>query len=93
MHSVVRLTVEDHGPGIPPGIRDRVFDPFFTTKGHATFSGLGLSIAHGIVRAHGGEMRLESEPGRFTRVHVELPAAGTGSTERDAAEAGSALNG
>lgn len=69
----IRFTVEDRGPGVPQGIRDQVFDPFFTTKGRATYSGLGLSIAHSIVHAHGGEMSVESEEGRFTRVHMDLP--------------------
>jgi CheY-like chemotaxis protein len=54
-------------------VRKRAFDPFFTTKGpHGT--GLGLSVAYGIVRRHGGRIDIESAPGRGTRVHVRLPA-------------------
>jgi two-component system, cell cycle sensor histidine kinase and response regulator CckA len=71
--SLVRLTVEDRGLGIPADVQSRVFDPFFTTKGQATFSGLGLAIAHSIVRTHGGEMSLESKEGQFTRIHIDLP--------------------
>ena len=69
----VRVTVEDHGAGIPEDIRGRVFDPFFTTKDRATGTGLGLSISHGIIQDHHGELRIECEMGRYTRFHLELP--------------------
>ena len=71
----VVVHVEDDGAGIDPGIRDRIFDPFFTTKAVGEGSGLGLGIALGIVRSHGGEIRVDSEPGRGTRFSVHLPAA------------------
>jgi len=69
----VRLTVEDHGPGIPDDLRKRIFDPFFTTKPHDKGTGLGLSISHGIVKDHGGELSVESAPGQWTRFHIDLP--------------------
>jgi PAS domain S-box-containing protein len=69
----IRITVEDHGTGITPEVRERMFDPFFTTKGRDEGTGLGLSISHGIVKEHHGEWFVESEPGRFTRMSVELP--------------------
>jgi len=69
----VRTTVEDHGNGIPAGVRDRVFDPFYTTKRAGKGTGLGLSISHGIVKEHHGELRFETETGRFTRFHLDLP--------------------
>lgn len=69
----VRLTVEDHGTGIAPAHRDRLFDPFFTTKGRDKGTGLGLSVSDGIVRNHGGVIRVESELGQYTRFHVDLP--------------------
>ena len=69
----IRITVEDFGIGIPSRITDRIFDPFFTTKPKETGTGLGLSISYGIVRDHGGELTVESEPGRYTRFHVDLP--------------------
>jgi CheY-like chemotaxis protein len=55
--------------------RRRAFDPFFTTKGSLA-SGLGLSVAYGIVRRHGGRIDLESAPGQGTRVRIRLPALG-----------------
>lgn len=69
----IRLTVEDRGTGIQPEVRERIFDPFFTTKGRSQGTGLGLSISHGIVKEHHGEWTVESEPDKFTRMHVDLP--------------------
>lgn len=69
----IRLTVQDHGTGIAPEVQERMFDPFFTTKGRDKGTGLGLSISHGIVKDHHGQWTVESEPGQFTRMHVDLP--------------------
>ncbi len=74
----VRLTVEDFGNGIPKTILERVFDPFFTTKPCSEGTGLGLSVSHGIVQEHGGRLKVESEPGQFTRFHLDLPVAEEG---------------
>ncbi len=73
--SWLRLTVEDHGTGIPEEVRARIFDPFFSTKPRDKGTGLGLSISHGIVRDHGGVLSVESEEGQWTRFHVDLPTA------------------
>ena len=69
----VVITVKDKGPGMDPEVLEHVFDPFFSTK--FLGRGLGLSAARGIVKEHGGEMLVESEPGRGTTVSVFLPAA------------------
>jgi PAS domain S-box-containing protein len=69
----VLIHVADDGCGIDPRVRDRIFDPFFTTKPIGQGTGLGLSISYGIVKAHGGTIAVESEPGRGTRFTVRLP--------------------
>ncbi len=72
-----RVTVEiaDTGRGIAPEDQARIFDPFFTTKPVGAGTGLGLSISHGIVTSLGGEIAVESAPGRGTTMRVLLPAA------------------
>jgi two-component system sensor histidine kinase HydH len=67
----VRITIADTGAGIPKEDLPRVFDPYFTTRSSGT--GLGLAIVHKIVEAHGGEVRLESEPGKGTTATILLP--------------------
>jgi signal transduction histidine kinase len=67
------LEVTDTGPGIPEEVRPKIFDPFFTTKPVGEGTGLGLSIVMGVVQAHGGEVRVDSEPGRGATFTVSLP--------------------
>jgi len=67
--------VEDDGCGMEPEIRERIFDPFFTTKPVGEGTGLGLGITYGIIRNHGGDITVESEPGHGTRFCVQLPVA------------------
>jgi polar amino acid transport system substrate-binding protein len=69
----VLLEVRDDGRGIPPEHLAHVLDPFFTTRLESGGTGLGLSLAWGIVRGHGGDLELASEPGRGTTVTVRLP--------------------
>lgn len=70
----VRVRVTDTGTGIAPETIDRIFDPFFTTKQLGQGSGLGLSIALGIVKSHGGFLTVQSELGKGTTFEVFLPA-------------------
>jgi signal transduction histidine kinase/ActR/RegA family two-component response regulator len=69
------VTVEDNGPGIPREIQTRIFDPFFTTKEIGEGTGLGLYICHQIVKDCGGELTIDSAPGKGTKVSVKLPRA------------------
>jgi len=71
----VQLTVRDSGAGIPPETLQRIFDPYFTTKEKGKGTGLGLAVVQGVVRSHGGAVRVESEPGRGSRFSIFLPAA------------------
>jgi signal transduction histidine kinase len=70
---VIRVVVEDNGPGISPDVLPRIFDPFFTTKPTGEGTGLGLSICHGIVSEHGGHIWAESHPGQGALFFLELP--------------------
>lgn len=67
------IEVEDNGRGMEPAVLAHIFDPFFTTKNAEQGTGLGLSISHGIVAAHGGELRCRSRPGEGTRFRIEIP--------------------
>jgi PAS domain S-box-containing protein len=71
----VTLTVKDDGPGIAKDVMDRLFDPFVSTKPVGQGTGLGLSICYGIVKHHGGEILVESEPGQGTIFEIVLPVA------------------
>jgi signal transduction histidine kinase len=68
-----RISVEfqDTGKGMDSVVVSRVFDPFFTTKASGT--GLGLSISHELVRAHGGDIKIDSQEGRGTNVMITIP--------------------
>jgi len=74
------LCVEDDGPGIPSDVMPRIFEPFFTTRAASGGSGLGLSITHGIVRAHAGSLHAEnlSPPARGARFTARLPLLSRG---------------
>ncbi len=69
---VIRITVQDDGPGIPPDLLPRIFDPFFTTKSPGEGTGLGLSVCHGIIGDHGGHIWAENRSQGAT-FFVELP--------------------
>ena len=67
------IAVKDNGTGIASGIKERIFHPFFTTKGPGLGTGLGLSLSHDIVKAHGGEIMVESEEGVGSEFTIILP--------------------
>jgi signal transduction histidine kinase len=72
-NGTVAVSVSDTGPGIPAADRDRIFRPFFSRDGDGG-TGLGLAIARELAQALGGELRLDSEPGRGSRFELRLPA-------------------
>ncbi len=87
----VRVAVRDTGTGIPPEILDRIFDPFFTTKGPEKGTGLGLSTVVGIVKGHGGFLRVYSEVGRGSTFEIYLPISGADPAQTEPVTAEMAL--
>ena len=69
----VIITVSDNGNGIPKNIVDKIFQPFFTTKPTGQGTGLGLSLSYDIVKAHGGEIKVETEEGEGSEFLIQLP--------------------
>ena len=69
----VIITVSDNGNGIPQKIVDKIFQPFFTTKPTGSGTGLGLSLSYDIVKAHGGEIKVESKEGEGSKFGIFLP--------------------
>jgi two-component system NtrC family sensor kinase len=78
---MVEISIVDTGCGIAENDLRRIFDPFFTTKGVGQGTGLGLSVSHGIVKAHGGAIEVESEVGVGTQFRVYLPLESPASGE------------
>jgi signal transduction histidine kinase len=70
----VEVRVKDNGNGIPPKVLDKIFQPFFTTKPTGQGTGLGLSLSYDIVRAHGGELKVETEGNKGSTFVIILPS-------------------
>ena len=73
VNSHVEVRVRDNGNGIPQKIVDKIFQPFFTTKPTGQGTGLGLSLAYDIVKAHGGELRVQTKEGEGSELIIQLP--------------------
>ena len=69
----IEVRIRDNGTGMPPEVIEKMFNPFYTTKPTDKGTGLGLSICNDIVRRHGGEILVTSEPGEFTEMIIDLP--------------------
>lgn len=71
--SGVEISIQDNGTGIPDSIKDKIFQPFFTTKPTGSGTGLGLSLSYDIVKAHGGELLVDSEKGKGSTFYLRIP--------------------
>jgi two-component system NtrC family sensor kinase len=71
--NIVELTVKDNGNGIPQKVLDKIFQPFFTTKPTGQGTGLGLSLSYDIIKAHGGELKVETKEGEGCEFIIQLP--------------------
>ena len=91
--NVIRIEVEDSGPGIPPNLLERIFNPFFTTKPTGSGTGLGLSISLGIVREHEGKIWAENAPTGGAHFTIELPLVASQESEQFAGTPTSAAAG
>ena len=75
--NTIELSVKDNGIGIPQKVLDKIFQPFFTTKPTGQGTGLGLSLSYDVVKAHGGEFKVETKEGAFAEFTVQLPMGKT----------------
>ena len=73
MGKTIEIAVADNGNGIPSNALDKIFQPFFTTKPTGQGTGLGLSLSYDIIKAHGGELKVESKKNKGTKFFVQLP--------------------
>ncbi len=73
MKDSIEVSIRDNGKGIPQNVLDKIFQPFFTTKPTGKGTGLGLSLSYDIVKAHGGELKVETNEGEGTEFKIVLP--------------------
>ena len=71
--SKIEISVADNGNGIPQKVVDKIFQPFFTTKPTGQGTGLGLSLSYDIIKAHGGEIKVETKEGEGSAFVIQLP--------------------
>ena len=69
----IEIIIRDNGNGIPEEVKQKIFQPFFTTKPTGQGTGLGLSLSYDIMRFHGGEILVDSEPGEGAQFKLILP--------------------
>ena len=69
----IEINIEDNGTGMPEGLTEKIFQPFFTTKPTHQGTGLGLSLAYDIVKAHGGEIKVRSMEGLGSTFTIAIP--------------------
>ena len=74
LNDKIEIIVTDNGNGIPQNIIDKIFQPFFTTKPTGEGTGLGLSLSYDIIKAHGGEIKVETKEEEGTKFIITLPA-------------------
>ena len=73
LNDKVEIKVADNGNGIPQKVLDKIFQPFFTTKPTGQGTGLGLSLSYDIVKAHGGDLKVETKEGEGSKFIIQLP--------------------
>ncbi len=71
----VLICVKDNGPGIPQKVLDKIYQPFFTTKPTGQGTGLGLSLSYDIIKAHGGELKVQTKEGEGAEFIIQLPTS------------------
>jgi signal transduction histidine kinase len=81
---VVEIKVADTGPGMPEETSSKIFEPFFTTKASGKGTGLGLAVTYGIIKDHGGNIRVESQPGDGATFIITFPVTTGGTPQEDA---------
>ena len=75
------IRIKDNGKGIPPHVREKIFNPFFTTKPTDQGTGLGLALSNDVIREHGGAIKVDSEPGEYTEMTIEIPLVAVSAPE------------
>jgi signal transduction histidine kinase len=73
VNNKIEVRVRDNGNGIPQKVLDKIYQPFFTTKPAGQGTGLGLSLSYDIMKAHGGEIKVDTKEGEFTEFVIQLP--------------------